>query len=229
MDTVKEIERAIERLSQAERRDIATWMDGFDLRDYRVEEPAAAYSVERKPRYLSVAEYLESEERTQERHEYINGAVYAMSGATERHSLVAGNLFAAFHAHLGSGPCKVHIADFKLRLEINREDVFYYPDIMVACGREGVEANYLRYPKLVVEVLSPSTESIDRREKFMNYRQVPTIEEYVLAAQRSPEVTIHRRKENWAPRLLTGPEAMAEFRSIELTLPLTQIYARLPS
>ena len=69
------------------------------------------------------------------------------------------------------------MADFKVRLEINREDIFYYPDVMVACQLVGVEQYYLRYPTLLVEVLSPSTENIDRREKLLNYPQISTVEE----------------------------------------------------
>lgn len=116
------------------------------------------------------------------------------------------------------------MADFKVRLEINREDIFYYPDVMVACQRVGVEHDYLRYPTLLVEVLSPSTENIDRREKLLNYPQISTVEEYVLVAQETREVTIHRRAEDWAPRLLTAPADVAEFRSIKLSLPLARIY-----
>jgi Uma2 family endonuclease len=117
------------------------------------------------------------------------------------------------------------MADFKVRLEINREDIFYYPDVMVACQRVGVEQYFLRYPTLVVEVLSPSTEMIDRREKMINYAQIPTLEEYVLVAQDAMEITLHRRSERWAPHVLTSAEALAEFRSIRLTLSLEQIYA----
>ena len=78
------------------------------------------------------------------------------------------------------------------------------------------------------EVLSPSTERFDRGEKAGNYRQIPTLEEYVLVAQDAPEVTLHRRAENWAPQWLSGLEAVAEFRSIELSLPLARIYEGLP-
>jgi Uma2 family endonuclease len=116
------------------------------------------------------------------------------------------------------------MVDFKVRLEINREDIFYYPDVMVACQRIGVELYYLRYPTLLVEVLSPSTENIDRREKLLNYPQISTVEEYALVAQDSREVTVHRRAEDWAPKILTGADAVAEFRSIKLSLPLARIY-----
>ena len=152
------------------------------------------------------------------------GRIHPMAGTSEAHNIISGNIVAALHTHLRGGPCKAYKADFKVRLEINREDIFYYPDVMVACQRVGVEHDYLRYPTLLVEVLSPSTENIDRREKLLNYPQISTVEEYVLVAQETREVTIHRRAEDWAPRVLTAPAPVAEFRSIKLSLPLARIY-----
>jgi Uma2 family endonuclease len=173
---------------------------------------------------LSVEDYLLHEADGAVRHEYIGGRIHAMAGTSEAHNLIAVNLVSAFHAHLRGGPCKAYMADFKVRLEINREDIFYYPDVMVACQRVGVEQYYLRYPTLLVEVLSPSTENIDRREKLLNYPQISTVEEYVLVAQETREVTVHRRAEDWVPRVVTGPESPVEFRSIKLSLPLARIY-----
>jgi Uma2 family endonuclease len=107
------------------------------------------------------------------------------------------------------------------------DDIFYYPDIMVACGHIGIEKYYLSNPTLIVEVLSPSTESIDRREKALHYRQISTLEEYVLVAQDAPEVTIYRRADEWALSTLRALQDVAEFRSIDLSLPLAEIYAGL--
>jgi Uma2 family endonuclease len=177
-----------------------------------------------QPRLLSVEDYLRHEADGVVRHEYIGGRIHAMADTSEAHNLIAVGLVSAFHTHLRGGPCKAYMADFKVRLEINREDIFYYPDVMVACQRVGVEQYYLRYPTLIVEVLSPSTESIDRREKLLNYPQISTVEEYVLVAQDSREVTIHRRAEDWVPHLVTEPDALVEFRSIKLSLPLARIY-----
>jgi len=171
-----------------------------------------------------VEDYLRDEAAGTVRHEYIGGRIHAMAGASEAHNLISINVVSAIHAHLRGGPCKAYMADFKVRLEINREEIFYYSDVMVACQRVGVEQYYLRYPTLLVEVLSPSTENIDRREKLLNYPQISTVEEYVLIAQETREVTIHRRSEAWAPRLLTAPDAVAEFRSIRCSLPLARIY-----
>jgi Uma2 family endonuclease len=125
---------------------------------------------------------------------------------------------------LGDHVAEPAAANFKLRLQVDQRDLFYYPNIMVACGREGVASHYLHYPKLIVEVLSPSTQSIDRREKFLSCTQIATVEEYALASQDTAQIAIHRRAEKWAPRMHTGPDSLATFQSIGLTLSLRQIY-----
>jgi len=173
---------------------------------------------------LPVEDYLRYETDGQVRHEYVGGVVHAMAGTSERHNLISLTLASLFRAHVRNGPYRAYMADFKVRLEINREDIFYYPDVMVACQRVGVEQYYLRYPTLVVEVLSPSTEAIDRREKLINYPQIPTLEEYAIVSQDTREVTVHRRAEGWVPHMLNAADAVAEFRSIKLTVPLAQIY-----
>lgn len=191
-----------------------------------VREAAPAYRFESDGPHVSVEEYLRLEEVSVFKHEYIGGALYAMSGVSEAHQLIAGNLFAALHNHLRGGPCRTYIADFKLRLQTSSDDVFYYPDVMVACQREGVEKHYLRYPTLIVEVLSPSTAAIDRREKRINYAQIPTVEEYVIASQEAQDLLCHRRAASWIPERVAGPQASLELRSIGLTLPLAAIYER---
>ncbi len=132
-------------------------------------------------------------------------------------------MFAAFHGHLRGRPCSSFINNFKLHLEVNESKFFYYPDVMVACGPQA-DIRFCTNPRLIVEILSPSTERTDRREKALNYRQIPALEEYVLVAQRTVEVTIYRRSEQWAPLILSSLEETAEFRSIELSLPLGKIY-----
>jgi Uma2 family endonuclease len=114
--------------------------------------------------------------------------------------------------------------EFKLRLKAGHDDLFYYPDVMVACGQEGMTEYYLQHPRLIIEVLSPSTEQIDRREKAFNYHQIATLEEYILVAQDRPYVELQRRADDWQPTTATSLQAAAEFHSIGLSLPLTQIY-----
>jgi Uma2 family endonuclease len=224
VNTVSDIQESIRQLSSVGREIIADWLRDFILEDdSRVAEPAAAYGAPLKRELLSIEDYLTFEESTPLRHEYVSGEIFAMSGPSREHELIAGNVFAAVHAHLRGSPCKSFIGNFKLNLKVNESQFFYYPDVMVACG-PNVDSRFCTDPRLVVEVLSPSTERTDRREKACNYRQIPTLEEFVLIAQRKAEVTIYRRSERWAPLTLTSVDETAELRSIELSLPLAQIY-----
>ncbi len=221
METWRDIEAAVRQLSVGDR---ARLMERLgDLPD-EVRESAPAYQTEQTS--LSVEDYLRYEEGSEVRHEYVSGILYAMSGVSEPHHLIAGNLFAAVHTHLRGGACRTYMSAFKLRLQIDQEDLFYYPDVMVACEREGVEKYYLRYPKLIVEVLSPSTAPIDGREKRIHYARIRTMEEYVIASQEDHEVFYHCKTERWTPRRLAGPGAVLELRSIGLAVPLTEIYDR---
>jgi Uma2 family endonuclease len=158
------------------------------------------------------------------RYEYVNGVVHAMCGPTLAHVRITGELFVAFKAHLRGRPCEPFASDAKLLIRSEKDELVYYPDVVIACNREEWGTNYVCNPKLVVEILSASTKHIDRREKAMNYRRVDTIEEYVLLEQVEHRVIVHRRAENWKPHMYTGPQAVAEFRSIDLRMPLAQIY-----
>jgi Uma2 family endonuclease len=224
VNNIEELQEEIRQLSSVGREIIADWLRDFMMEeDYRVAEPAAAYGARVKRDLMSIEEYLKFEEGTPIRHEYVAGEIFAMSGGSLEHGLIGGNVFAAFHAHLRGSPCNSFIGNFKLHLEVNESKLFYYPDVMVACEPQA-DSRFCTNPRLIVEVLSPSTERTDRREKASNYRQIPALEEYVLVAQRMAEVTIYRRSEHWAPLILSSLEETAEFRSIELSLPLGQIY-----
>lgn len=173
---------------------------------------------------LSIEDYLKLETDGRLRHEYVAGETFAMTGASLEHNLIAGNIFRLLSNHLHGGPCRTFMSDFKVRLKNNMDDIFYYPDVMVACGNEGIEKYYLRNPKLVVEVLSPATEAVDRREKLIHYRRVASLEEYVLVAQHEPEVTIHRRSDEWEPTVITSLESPAQLRSVGMSVTLREFY-----
>jgi Uma2 family endonuclease len=177
-----------------------------------------------QPPFMTIEEYMEFEEHSQFRHEYVNGIVHAMSGPSLAHVRIAGELFVAFKTHLRGSSCEPFATDAKLRIRSETDEIVYYPDIVVACNRDEWGTNYLCNPRLVAEVLSPSTEHIDRREKAMTYRRVTSIAEYALLEQDEHKVIVHRRAENWRPRAYTGPQAVVEFRSIGLSVPLAQIY-----
>jgi Uma2 family endonuclease len=164
MSTLEDIQRALERLSIGDREILATWLRESAEAGYRIEEPRSGYAVF-QPQYLSVAEYLEFEARSAVRHEYIGGVIHAMSGVSLAHNRISLKLANAFSNHVRGGPCEVFMSDVKVNLKIDTDEIFYYPDIMVACERDGWGRNCIHNPKLVVEVLSASTEHIDRREK----------------------------------------------------------------
>jgi len=118
---------------------------------------------------LTVAEYLESEKSSPMRHEYLAGQVYAMGGTSATHNLIAGNVFARLRAHLRGRPCRVFISDMKVRIEA--VDFFYYPDVLVICDPEDSEEYFKTRPCLIIEVASPTTALIDKREKLLAYQK----------------------------------------------------------
>lgn len=116
------------------------------------------------------------------------------------------------------------MGEVQVKLRLGRGDYVYYPDAMVVRGHEQEDERFFTNPKLIVEVLSPSTASVDRHEKRIAYRRIPALEEYVLVAQDAVEVTALRRNQGWEPTVLESLESVLELRSIDLRLPLVQIY-----
>lgn len=223
MTTLTEIERAVLGLSQVEFQRFVEWLLPLTKNRLRVAERKTAYRGESYP--MTLEEYLELEANSRIRHEYLAGEVIAMSGATPRHNRLAGQLYAAFRAHLQGGACRPYMGEVQVKLRISRDDYVYYPDVMVVCRREAEGERFFTDPKLIVEVLSPSTASIDRHEKRIAYRRIPALEEYVIVAQDAIEVTVFRREESWTPAVLGAMDSILELRSISLTLPLAQVYA----
>lgn len=142
--------------------------------------------------HLTPNEYLQLEPNSPIKHEYIDGQVYAMAGASDAHVTVTGNLFALLRNHVRGGSYRVYIADMKARIEsLNR---FYYPDVMVTCDpRDRETPTYKRYPTLIVEVLSNSTEAFDRGDKFTDYMTLASLQEYVLVNTRQQRLDCFRR------------------------------------
>jgi Uma2 family endonuclease len=170
-----------------------------------------------------VEEYLQHELAGDIRHEYIGGHIYAMVGASDARNLIAMNLGSVLHNHLRGGPCQVFMSDMKLRLRIAGETVFYYPDLMVAC-RADDRARYWRdHPCLLVEVLSEATARTDRREKLLAYREIDSLEEYLLVEQDLASVTLHARARAWHP-LHLGPADTLHLAAVDLELPVAALY-----
>jgi len=218
------LKQAIRELRRIEREELAEWMLNSPDSETGVAEPVLPYG---ERRYFTVEEYLRLEEESLVGHEYVAGSIFPVGIPILRHNLIATNVAVQFHGQLRGTPCRAFSSKMKLRLQVDREDIFYVPDVMIACGpftEEVLDAQWLTNPCVVVEVLSASTESIDRREKALNYRHIPSLEEYLVIAQRSMEVTVFRRSENWRPLVLNAREDVFESRTLEVSIALANIY-----
>jgi Uma2 family endonuclease len=143
---------------------------------------------------LTEADYLKFEASAQLRHEYVAGEVYVMAGGSQRHNRITLNIAARLLASLEGKPCQVFMSDVKLH--IAHDSAYYYPDVVVICGAHAAlagETQTVSDPVLVVEVLSPSTETIDRREKLAAYRRLPSLQEYLLVSQETQQVELYQR------------------------------------
>ena len=226
MNTLEEIRAALRRLSYQERLSVELCLqelDGMRPPELRVEEARPAYGAS-DPSFMTLAEYLEFEEKSPQRHEFINGVLFAMTGPSVAHARITGNLFFAIRTHLKGGPCEVFASDLKVIISRDVNEIGYYPDVIVDCRPDTRDTHFVRDPKLVVEVLSPSTQHIDRREKLQNYRLIDSVEEYVIVAQEERRLIVYPRADGWKPRVYGDLDPIVELRSIDLTLPLNELY-----
>lgn len=174
---------------------------------------------------ISVEEYLEGEEISDIKYEFVDGNVYAMAGTSQNHNRIARNILIALSNHLRDSPCEPYMENIKVR---TTEEVFYYPDVLVTCEGEFKDKYYCEEPILVVEVISPSTEQIDRREKLRAYQQMPSVQEYVIVEQEKLGVQIHRRQPDgrWITYFFTRTDTEFNLESVDLTLELAEVYRR---
>jgi Uma2 family endonuclease len=177
---------------------------------------------------ISVEDYLEGEKVSQVKHEYVGGEIYAMTGVSKPHNRISIMLASILSTSLLGGPCDVFMADMKVHARSRGADLFYYPDVVVDCQPSDQELYYTDTPILVAEVLSPSTRTIDEREKRMAYQEISTLQEYLLIEQDRPEVRIWRRtgnapSENWQLETLTDGNTM-RLTSVNLSVPLQELY-----
>ncbi|OUL34442.1 hypothetical protein BV372_13630 [Nostoc sp. T09] len=145
------------------------------------------------PILMSAEEYLVWEPTQEQRYEYWDGEVVAMSGGTRNHNRVSANFFKLLDDALGDRSCEVYIVDVKVQVEPGQK--YFYPDVVVTCDDRENAPQLVQFPCLIVEVLSPSTEAADRGKKFAKYRQSPTLQEYVLVQVAQPGVEVFRRNE----------------------------------
>jgi Uma2 family endonuclease len=169
-------------------------------------------------------EYFAWEEQQLCRHEYINGEVYAMSGGSINHSDIAGNLLILLKTHLRGSGCKTLNSD--ARVNIVESTNYVYPDISVTCNeRDKTTAQYITYPSLIVEVLSPTTEAYDRGHKFRMYRQNPSLQEYVLVDADAVEIELFRKNDGDSWQIINYQSGnLVELKSVNLTFPIEDVY-----
>ncbi len=175
------------------------------------------------------AEYLEAERASEEKHEFLDGEIYLMTGASLKHNLIVGNAITRFNILLRDRSCIVIPSD--LRLKITATGLYTYPDISVVCDPIQLEDDHgdtLLNPILIIEVLSPSTERYDRGRKFQHYRALASLREYVLISQDSARVERYLRQPNdeWLLADAVGLEASLELTSIQCTLLLSDVYEK---
>lgn len=179
---------------------------------------------------MSVEEYLAFERRSETRHEFLDGEIFAMGGASRKHNLVTGNAFAALHGQLAGRDCEVHASD--MRVKIPATGLYAYPDVVVVCGdpelEDDAELDTLLNPTLILEVLSPTTADYDRGGKFAHYRTLPSLAEYLVLAQDQVHAEHSRRQPDgsWLLTETDRPGEILELPSIGCRLDLAAIYAR---
>jgi Uma2 family endonuclease len=175
------------------------------------------------PRF-TLEEYFAWEEQQLEKHEYIGGEVYAMTGGSVNHSQIAVKFVSMLDNHLRGSGCKTLNSD--CRVNILDSNDFTYPDVSVTCDdRDKNATKYITYPCLLVEVLSPSTEAYDRGGKFRMYRQNPVLQDYVLVSSEKIEIDLYRKTESGSWEIINYQAGdTIELNSINLTFPIERIY-----
>lgn len=177
-----------------------------------------------QPQKLTIEEYLEWESQQDIRYEYINSEVFAMTGGTIPHNDLALNLYRTLYPHLRSQGCRVNVSDVKVQVKATNS--FYYPDVIVSCNPEDLNARkFIKYPKIIAEVLSPGTSAKDRGEKFTDYLTIPTLQEYLLIDSEKISVELYRRGEGrmWLYYPYIAEDKIA-LSSIEFELPIALLY-----
>ena len=179
--------------------------------------------------YISPEEYLEGERVSPIKHEYRRGHVYAMTGAKKPHIVISVNLASLLNNHLHESSCLVLSSDIKVRLE--EANCYYYPDVAVTCDERDTNSteDFILYPSLIIEVLSPSTASFDRGDKFADYQTASSLQEYVLITQSEIKIECFRlnAEGNWVSQTYRQGDTV-EFISANFSYPISEIYQKVP-
>jgi Uma2 family endonuclease len=179
--------------------------------------------------YFTPQQYLALEREAEYKSEYVGGQIYAMSGASREHNLIAGNIFAELHAQLRSQPCEAYMSD--MRVKVSPTGMYTYPDVVVVCGEPQFEDEHvdtLLNPTVLIEVLSPSTEAYDRGEKFAHYRRLTSLTDYLLVSQDKARVEHFVRQGNkssqWVLTEISGLDGELLLASIGCKVALGDVY-----
>ena len=180
--------------------------------------------------YLSPEEYLAAERRAEYKSEYIDGVVYAMSGASERHNLIVANLITSLVVQLRGRPCRVYPSDLKVRMPSGKR--FFYPDVSVVGGEVKFaddKRDVILNPVLIIEVLSESTAACDRGKKFLSYQQVESLQEYLLISQDEVLVEhfVRQGNDTWLYTKAASTEEAVVLPSVECKLALSDVYDKM--
>lgn len=173
---------------------------------------------------MTAAEYLEMERQASWKHEFVDGIVYAMAGASRTHNLISGDAFGALLAKVVP-PCRVFGSDMKVHIKYGTDERYYYPDVHVSCSDLDNNEYFSAHPVLIIEVLSPNTAETDRRDKFDDYRLLPSLQEYVLLGQDERRAEVFRRRTEWQNETYTEKDQIT-LESIRVTLPVSTFYSR---
>ena len=179
------------------------------------------------PHRITPEEYLALERAAEYKSEYFNGEIFSMAGASPAHNRIAHSISGQFYLQLRGGPCETSQSD--QRLKVSQTGLYTYPDLLVVCGESQYDdrmTDTLLNPTLILEILSPSTESYDRGDKFAHYRSIKTLKEYVLVAQNKPRIErfVRGPNETWIYHESSELDAVVEFASIPARLALAEVY-----
>jgi Uma2 family endonuclease len=177
-----------------------------------------------KPQKMTAEEYLEWEAKQEFRYEYVDGEILAMTGGSIPHTKIYLNLYRALYPHLRHRGCEAYVSDVKVQASKNNR--YFYPDLVVTCEPDDLKSrDFIEHPKVIVEVVSPSTASYDRGDKFKYYRQIPSLQEYVLVDSEAISVEVYQRGEGkmWHYYEYANEEAIA-LKSIEFECPIELLY-----
>lgn len=224
--SIPALQQAIRALTRYQREELAEWILNSGEFDDVIAEAGLGWGVSAQRHTLTVDEFLAIESGSSTRHEYIGGEMFEMRAPMPRHELIVANLLRLFRQGPAGGPAAMIAAGLGLRLRVDDTDLVYRPDLVIAGPTPSdLDTSYVSAPSVIVEVFSPITEDIDRREKALNYRRIAALEEYLMIAQRSPQVIVLRRSDDWVPIELTALDAIVEARSVQLSMSLRDIYA----